>query len=194
MTYIVPYSFVPGTKAKADEVNANFIYLTNGLDDTNDRIDTCNTSISTVQDNLDNNCESLTSEISQKANSVELDGNWTYKYLKLFTNANLYHASNSNATYSLSGYLPAGGGLYQIALRGSSATGTTSGNYAPLYLLTDWTHSSTYAICNSRTRTASTMESAGSMIVLASSYIALYRRNGYAGTATVELLGYRKVR
>lgn len=29
---MIPYSFVPGTKAKADEVNANFISLANFIE------------------------------------------------------------------------------------------------------------------------------------------------------------------
>ena len=33
MTFGVPYSFVPGTKAKADEVNANFIDVLTKIDD-----------------------------------------------------------------------------------------------------------------------------------------------------------------
>jgi hypothetical protein len=33
MSYNIPYSFIPGTKARAQEVNANFTYLTNSLTD-----------------------------------------------------------------------------------------------------------------------------------------------------------------
>ena len=32
MTVSIPYSLVPGSKAKAEEVNANFIALKNGLE------------------------------------------------------------------------------------------------------------------------------------------------------------------
>ena len=35
MTYNIPYSFIPGTKAKAQEVNANFKYLADSLTDIN---------------------------------------------------------------------------------------------------------------------------------------------------------------
>ena len=45
MTYGVPYSFVPGTKAKADEVNANFIDVLSKIEDTNTRIDDSNSTI-----------------------------------------------------------------------------------------------------------------------------------------------------
>ena len=48
MTYGVPYSFVPGTKAKADEVNANFIDVLDKIKTTNERIDETN---STTQSN-----------------------------------------------------------------------------------------------------------------------------------------------
>ena len=35
MTISVPYSFVPGTKAKAQEVNANFTAITGQIEETN---------------------------------------------------------------------------------------------------------------------------------------------------------------
>lgn len=194
MTYNVPYSFVPGTKAKADEVNANFIYLANGLDDTNDRIDSCNTDITAVQENLDDSSSSLSSSIALKANSTDLDGNWTFKYLKLINSVNLYNASNTTASFSLANYLPSGGALYQIALKGSVTTGTTAGNYAPMALTTDWTNGYGYSICSARARTAASVDACGSMIVIAKTHINMFRRSNYNGTATVELFGYRKVR
>ena len=39
MTSSVPYSFVPGTKAKAEEVNANFIALLDKIENSNIKID-----------------------------------------------------------------------------------------------------------------------------------------------------------
>ena len=194
MTYIVPYSFVPGTKAKADEVNADFIYLTNILDDTNERIDDCNTEISALQTNLDKKSSTLNESIAKKANSTDLDGNWVYKYVVLINATNLYNASNSTAGYSLSSYLPSGGNLYEILVRGSILTGNTSGNYAPLYLTTDWSSSYAFSVCSNRTRANATIEACGSCTVLARNRINMFRRSNYTGTATVELLGYRKVR
>ena len=38
MTYGVPYSFVPGTKARADEVNANFIDVLNKIDNVDSKV------------------------------------------------------------------------------------------------------------------------------------------------------------
>ena len=35
MTSGIPYSFVPGTKAKADEVNANFLAVLNKIEEIN---------------------------------------------------------------------------------------------------------------------------------------------------------------
>ena len=47
MTFNIPYSFVPGTKAKANEVNANFIAVIDELDKINTNIDTLNSSVET---------------------------------------------------------------------------------------------------------------------------------------------------
>ena len=35
MTYNIPYSFIPGTKARAQEVNANFKYVLDTADEIN---------------------------------------------------------------------------------------------------------------------------------------------------------------
>ena len=46
MTYTVPYSFIPGTKARAQEVNANFGALTDSLNDLNE--DKANNDLSNI--------------------------------------------------------------------------------------------------------------------------------------------------
>ena len=61
MTYGVPYSFVPGTKAKADEVNANFIDLLDKIKTTNERIDETN---STTQSNKTTLEEKINTDVS----------------------------------------------------------------------------------------------------------------------------------
>lgn len=99
MTYGVPYSFVPGTKAKADEVNANFIDILNKIEDTNSRIDDANTKSS---QELKETKEELNAEIakkadlnfsnigtnakamfSAKANNTDIDGKWVKKSLTI---------------------------------------------------------------------------------------------------------------
>ena len=61
MTYGVPYSFVPGTKAKADEVNANFIDVLDKIKTTNERIDETN---STTQSNKTTLEEKINTDVS----------------------------------------------------------------------------------------------------------------------------------
>lgn len=99
MTYGVPYSFVPGTKAKADEVNANFIDILNKIEDTNSRIDDANTKSS---QELKETKEELNAEIGQKAdlnfsnigtnakamfsakaNNTDIDGKWVKNHSPL---------------------------------------------------------------------------------------------------------------
>ena len=46
MTFGVPYSFVPGTKAKADEVNANFIDVLNKIDTVDSKVTSSTSEIS----------------------------------------------------------------------------------------------------------------------------------------------------
>lgn len=63
MTTSIPYSFVPGTKAMASEVNANFLALANALDDDktyfNNQINDLNSSIQNLSD-------AINSEITKK--------------------------------------------------------------------------------------------------------------------------------
>lgn len=52
MSYTIPYSFIPGTKARAQEVNANFKYVLDSVDDLN--TDKLNKSLSNLtQEGLD---------------------------------------------------------------------------------------------------------------------------------------------
>ena len=56
---MIPYSFVPGTKAKADEVNANFISLANFIEQnknsTANDIETINKTLNKKADKTDLN-------------------------------------------------------------------------------------------------------------------------------------------
>lgn len=61
----IPYTFIPGTKAKATEVNANFTYLKN-------RIDEAMSSLSGTSDELDTFISDITSDI-QDINDSKCD-------------------------------------------------------------------------------------------------------------------------
>ncbi|MCM1339696.1 MAG: hypothetical protein NC191_08500 [Muribaculaceae bacterium] len=152
MTYGVPYSFVPGTKARADEVNANFIDVLDKIDETNTKIDDANAKnsedlgnletsindkITTVQtsvtkcantslSNLDSTGKAV---LSAKADSSLLDGTWVNKAASLASN--VYFNGNDIKTYSLSSYLPTGSNIYEVLV---CATG--SGNCS-MWITTD---------------------------------------------------------
>lgn len=142
MAYGVPYSFVPGTKAKADEVNANFIDVLTKIEDVNSRVDETNSKADTKSEELDTKFGEIENSINQrvdlnfsnisstaqakfdaKANASDLDGNWVGAGLQLMSSANT--ASNTlNQTFSLADYLPNDGKPYQIFI---TAAGTSSG-------------------------------------------------------------------
>ena len=133
MTFGVPYSFVPGTKAKADEVNANFIDVLTKIEDTNLRIDETNsnadskntefaTQFEEVEStlakraNLDLSNLSTTGKavLSAKANAADIDGKWTAKELVLANNVKL--ANSGTITYSLANYLPSDNNIYEVMI------------------------------------------------------------------------------
>jgi len=154
MTYGVPYSFVPGTKAKADEVNANFIDVLNKIEDTNTRIDDAGTQtsedissletkltsqITTLEDksankDLSNLSTTGKNVLAGKASTSVIDGTWTYKVTKLCTAKSI--KPDTTHTYSLSGYLPKDSNKYEI-LAGILVNLESSG-CSFLYMKTDF--------------------------------------------------------
>ena len=133
MTFGVPYSFVPGTKAKADEVNANFIDVLTKIEDTNLRIDETNSNadsknseIDAKFDQVDNNlnqCANLDfsniSSVAQakfdaKANVSDIDGSWISKSVTLMSSTTL--SNTDTKILSLSSYLPEDGNVYEVLM------------------------------------------------------------------------------
>lgn len=131
MTFGVPYSFVPGTKAKADEVNANFIHVLNKIEETNTRVDETNSNseaikeeilekFTQVEEEIENRVDLDFSNISDtakeildnKANVADIDGNWTWNVTILVANFILYNPGVSS--FSLVNYLPNDGNLYEV--------------------------------------------------------------------------------
>lgn len=134
MTFGVPYSFVPGTKAKADEVNANFIDVLTKIEDTNLRIDETNsnavsnsaevtTKFENVEASIDQRANLDLSNISTtgkalfdaKANTSDIDGEWTSKVSEVIS-ASTALSNSKAATYSLANYLPSDGSIYEVQL------------------------------------------------------------------------------
>lgn len=172
MTYGIPYAFVPGTKAKADEVNANFNYLIEQLEDQN-------------------------SDITTKAEATDIDGQWQFKSLVLATNVSLNNSGSS--TYDLSSYLPDDGNRYEVLLMGNATTDATNNAYAPLYVASDLVcppNSGTVTVAISRTRTTASNVTGGNCIIIVGGNrtLSVSRNTNWNGTFSLELRAYRKVR
>ena len=147
MTIGVPYAFVPGTKAKADEVNANFNDVISKIENTNSRIDETNSNATTKNEEINTKFKEIETSIndranldlsnlsstgnavlSAKANVSDLDGKWVAKSLTL-TGTTVF--SNTDETsYSLANYLPNDGGLYEVKFYiAGNASKTAQYNY-----------------------------------------------------------------
>ncbi len=202
MTLSVPYSFVPGAKAKAEEVNANFASILDKIEETNTKLDdSIQAQNTTFNEQLEQKADlalsNLNTEgkaiIDAKANNTDIDGKWTFKYKTVAENISL--RGTTNLTYSLTSYLPSDSNLYEIIVEGLVDTGTTSGDYAPLYLSTDLLTNS-ISICRARTRTASLMNSSGTSTIIVGKgrKITINRSSSWNGLFNIYLHGYRKVR
>jgi TolA-binding protein len=205
MTYGVPYSFVPGAKAKADEVNANFIEVLNKIETTNSRIDTTNSKIDETNSQLEetnSEIEELNTKITENQENQNsaiseinknLDGIWIGKEY-IFASLATYPTS-SNINYNLSSILPDDDNIYELLLEGDATTGTTSGNYINLIIKTS-TVDAGLSIISCRTRTGSTMQSNSSVMIPIGTdrILTVVAVSSYVGKFTLYLKAYRKVR
>lgn len=143
MTYGVPYSFVPGTKAKANEVNANFIDVLDKIQTTNARIDTANTNIQSCNTALATKLNADFSNVESSAQTMldsfakntDLDGVWTAKYSSCALDATISIGSAQN--YSLSNILPSDNNIYEVIIGITAQTAASSGALSWLYINTD---------------------------------------------------------
>ena len=171
MTYGVPYSFVPGTKAKADEVNANFIDVLEKISNSNTRI---------------------TSLESGKADTAEIDGHWEPSAKIIANNVSLNGTTNLN--YNLSDYLPSDGEKYEVMLFALGTSSSTNGQFMVCYIGSDiFTQT---CIFRQIVRNSSTNFQGGNTIIPVGTgrKLVLRRDSEYFGTVTIYLIGYRKVR
>lgn len=128
MTYGVPYSFVPGTKAKANEVNANFNDVIEKIKNSESRIDssdsqieslnnkckTLESNISTNKTNTDKSITDLTNTVNIKANNSDIDGFWVNKYAVIAQNSVI--VPGTVITYNLNQFLPNDNCAYEVML------------------------------------------------------------------------------
>lgn len=118
-----------------------------------------------------------------------IDGQWVAVNTTLVNAVSLN--GSSNLTYTLS--LPDSTYKYEVLLDLQIETGSASGNRLNGTIATDIV--TDVNLCSCRTRTASTMQSAGAAIVPVSTShkVYLYRNTNYNGTATLRLKGYRRI-
>ena len=201
MTYGVPYSFVPGTKAKADEVNANFVDIIGKLEDTNARIDSTNSTVEANQESANALVESArtdlsadyTAKLALKANNSDIYGQWKVSKIVLFNGVSLN--GTSLLTYSLENYLPNDDNIYEVRFEGYCIPSSTT--VSSINLSVGSQIVSATSVCRTRSMSGGVVFDAASTIMLPvgrNRQFIVNRSSNYVGTATVTLLGYRKIR
>ncbi|MBD5403196.1 hypothetical protein HDR58_10450 [bacterium] len=162
MTLSVPYSFVPGTKAKADEVNANFIAILDKIEKSNSDIEELNT---TNQTKLNNDLSNLSEEgqeiIDSKADKSEIDGKWVAKSAYIAQAITI--TENYDVTFNLSSILPDDENVYEVIISVIIRTGTSTNNCTAVFATSALC--GTMCLCRAVTRTNSNQAAAGSNII-----------------------------
>lgn len=130
-------------------------------------------------------------------NSYRVDGQWTVKNTAIATTVTWDATSHSSTkNYSLSSYLPSDDYDYEVIIRANGTTASTSGKWISVGITSDIITTQSF-VCRCRTRTASTQNTAGTIILPVGSA----RRISVAGTTdtssdgTYDLrcLGYRRI-
>ena len=212
MTYGVPYSFGPGTKARADEVNANFIEVLNKIEEANSRIEDVNTQSNVnktaLEAKIDEKYDELKSSkvsldlsnlnsagktvLNNKANSADIDGKWVSKNLNLLNGAG--PVGGNIKTFSLSSYLPDDGKIYDVIFRIDLDT-LSSGTYG-LYALASDLINNWFSV--GRVDYSKAHYSASTVRVPISSTRKLYLKSNSSTKGSINVfvsaIGYRKVR
>ena len=203
MTYGVPYSFVPGTKAKADEVNANFIDILDKIQTTNSRIDTANTTIQECSSSLDSKLNIDLSNLSEEGESKfngmayekDLDGNWTEKYIACAVSSVL--APGATHSFSLTNFLPSDSNIYEVMVAITAETAATSGALSYIFANTDkMTNKKPIIKTISRHSSVAYGNNACTFIVGTGRKINIVSSANCVGSTTYnfEIYAYRKVR
>lgn len=121
-----------------------------------------------------------------------VDGQWQFINTVIMDNVSV--KGSSNLTYTLSD-VPDDGHMYEVMLTGNVETGTTSGNFCTLQLRSDFSTGAVTRICSARTRSSSSMQAQGTVIIPLTTSRKIYvsRNTGWEGTANLWLIGYRRI-
>ena len=191
MTSSVPYSFVPGAKAKAEEVNANFVAVL-------DEIEKSNVKISELDSQkMDKNLSNL-DEQGEQVFASKIDGNWTAKSVYLasdFTMSKTY-----DKTFDLSTILPDDENVYEVIVSAIIRTGTAVNNCLGLYVGS--TICTSICMCRAVSRVANTNQIASGNCIIPIAkdrkirFFAGDETNAasYSNSCSFRISAYRKVR
>lgn len=197
MTYDVPYAFVPGTKAKADEVNANFNDVINKIQDTKNQVNENFNTLTETCNSISNTLSDTNTTLAAKANATDIDGTWTNKLLKIFESKTFSVGSNS-LSYSLSSYLPNDEKKYEVLISGDGYTGSSNGASIMFGLGSALANSSCCILYKAITRTSSSMVASGCSIIPISTdrkiNLTVTVKTATSGSCYLTVLAYRKVR
>ncbi len=182
MTYGIPYSFVPGTKAKADEVNANFI-------DVIERIEATNSNVSNNYEDVITRIDDTNTQLNNKTY-----GSWVNSYTTIAGDQEV--PTTNNIAYNLSNYLPNDGNKYEVIVVASYRTTAQSGKVINVDLRSDIITSN---VCVGRVRTYTNNSAYGSGCAIMpigtgrKLYMAANTSNNAGGNFSLLLVAYKKI-
>ena len=141
-----------------------------------------------IQVDIDN----IATDLNNALNQYKYDGQWVYTQLSIATSVTA--PTTTDLIYSLSTYLPNDGYNYEVLFSASCSTGNTSGNVAHVILETDL-QPNEFLVALARTRTSSTMASAGSCIIAVGidREVIIKPHTSNTGLISLTALGYRRI-
>ena len=119
------------------------------------------------------------------------DGQWVDSYSSVFSDTSLTASTNLNKTVTL----PNDGSIYMVTFRAVLTCGNATGNYIRLSIKSNVIDNPVY-VCSASTRANASITQIGWVTIpveYGSNNITITRASGYTGTATLEMLGYRRV-
>lgn len=196
MTSSVPYSFVPGSKAKAEEVNANFVAVLDEIEKSNVKISELDTQ--KMDKNFSNLDEQGQEILDAKADKNELDGKWTNKGEFLLREATI--SSNYDKTFDLSSFLPEDENVYEIIVSAIIRSGAQINNC--LSLVVSSTLCGSIYMCRAVTRVNNLNQAASGNCIVPIAEDRILRISvgdetnaaSYASSCAIRISAYRKVR
>ncbi len=138
------------------------------------------------------NAGRIEEKLVNKADKIEVDGQWVNNYLELASAVTV--PTSTNTEYDISSYLPNDTYDYEVMLTGYVTTGAGTGKFLNLLISTDKL-TNFVRVCAAQTRTSTTVVTAGcaSVPVSTGRKIIVNAYSGYDGTYTLVLVAYRRI-